>query len=323
MKVQSQRLAERTVTAQTEPRCKAVNIPDPFAAYSGLIPDFDTFILNLSSPLPPYLRLNTLKHDEEAIKTRLQSEGIRLEKTPVKWIYRVWASEELRSGPSYYLGLTYPQGLSSSLPVLALDVKPGMAVLDMCAAPGGKTTHIAQIMGDTGTILANDRKFGRITALMANIKRLGITNTVISNCRGEFLSPSIKFHRVLVDAPCSGEGRYRIFRDGTISHRKQGSTDLTAIQKGLILKGFDLLRPGGRMVYSTCTINPRENEEVVNHLLKKRDAHLIRWQPPIAWHHGVTEWQGRLFSQELKHCRRFYPHEIDSTGFFVATIHKP
>ncbi len=300
----------------------AVNNPEPFGAYRSLIPNFDSFTDHLSKPLAPFIRLNTLKADEQQIINRLQSEGVTLEPTPVQWLYRAHSQNELRSGPSYYLGLTYPQALSSALPVLALDARPGQAVLDMCAAPGGKTTHLAQIMEDTGVILANDRKYGRLTALMANIKRLGITNTVISNSRGEFLAPGLKFDRVLVDAPCSGEGRYRLFQDGSLSHKKPGTTDLPAIQKGLLLKGFDLLRQGGRLVYSTCTLNPKENEEVVNHLLKKRNASIEPWTPPTRWHPGITEWDGRQYSMQLENTRRFYPHEIDSVGFFVAAIRK-
>jgi len=156
-----------------------------------------------------------------------------------------------------------------------------------------------------------------------NHQRLGITNTVISNCRGEFLSPAVRFDRVLVDAPCSGEGRYRIYADGRVSHRRQGSTDLTAIQKGLLLKAFDLVKEGGILVYSTCSLNPRENEEVVNHLLKKRHARVEKWHPTLPWHAGLSHWQGKDYNVEIEHCRRFYPHEIDSVGFFVARIRKP
>ena len=300
-----------------------MNIPEPFCNYRSFIPDFKVFLDHLSSPLPPFIRLNTLKASENKIIKKLRSEGITLTPTPVRWLYRARSSTELRAGPSYYLGLTYPQALSSTMPVTALNVRPDHLVLDMCAAPGGKTTHIAQIMGDTGTILANDRKYGRLTGLMANVKRLGITNTVISNCRGEFLSPAVRFDRVLVDAPCSGEGRYRIYADGRVSHRRQGSTDLTAIQKGLLLKAFDLVKEGGILVYSTCSLNPRENEEVVNHLLKKRHARVEKWHPTLPWHAGLSHWQGKDYNVEIEHCRRFYPHEIDSVGFFVARIRKP
>ena len=223
----------------------------------------------------------------------------------------------------YQLGYTYPQAISSTLPVLALDIRPGQLVLDLCAAPGGKTTHIAQIMGDTGTVVANDRKHGRITALMANLKRLGITNTIVTNCRGEFLATGMQFNRVLVDAPCSGEGRYRLDGSGRLIHMKAGATDLPAIQKGLVQKGYDLLKPGGIMVYSTCTINPEENEAVVNHLLRKRGAVLEPWHPPLTWHRGVTEWKGREYDKSLHMCRRFYAHEIESVGFFLACIRKP
>ncbi len=299
-----------------------MNIPDPFSNYKNIIPDFNSFLEHLTSPLPAYIRLNTLKAPESSIINRLKKEGITLEKTGIRWLFRVHSSGELRAGLSYQLGYTYPQALSSTLPVIALDVHPGYLVLDLCAAPGGKSTYMAQIMGDTGTILANDRKYGRITALMSNVKRMGITNTVITNCRGEFLAPGIRFDRVLVDAPCSGEGRYRIYRDGRMSHRRSGSTDLPAIQKGIVQHGFDLLRPGGIMVYSTCTLNPRENEEVVNHLMKKRPAALEAWHPPVISHPGIRQWQEKEYDPIITRCRRFYSHEIQSVGFFVARIRK-
>ena len=299
-----------------------MNIPEPFSDYQTFIPSLESFISHLASPLPPFLRLNTLKATTQQISNNLQVQGITLFETEIRWLYRAESATELRAGHSYFLGHVYPQALSSALPVLALDVRPGQLVLDMCAAPGGKTTYMAQIMGDTGTILANDRKYGRLTALMANVKRMGITNTVITNCKGEFLTPAMKFDRVLVDAPCSGEGRYRIYHNGRMSHRRPGSTDLPAIQKGLIQKGFDLLRPGGTMVYSTCTINPEENEAVVNHLLKKRSARLLSWNPPLRCHSGLAGWKEKEYDQTISRCRRFYAHEIDSVGFFVAKIYK-
>ena len=253
---------------------------------------------------------------------RLRGEGSRLKKTAIRWLYSIEQEQRLRSGTCYQLGYTYPQAITSALPVLALDIRPGQSVLDLCAAPGGKTTHMAQIMGDTGIVVANDRKHGRITALMANLKRLGITNTVVTNCRGEFLATGMLFNRVLVDAPCSGEGRYRLDKNGRLTHMKAGATDLPAIQKGLVQKGYDLLAPGGIMVYSTCTINPDENEAVINHLLRKRGAVLEPWQPPLAWHRGVTDWNGVEYDKNLRFCRRFYAHETGSVGFFLARIRK-
>lgn len=278
---------------------------------------------HLRTVLPPSVRINTLKASEDEILRLLTEEGVVMEPVAdIPFIYKVKkCAERLGNLRAYFLGYIYPQALSSALPVLALAPKPGDLVLDMCAAPGGKTTYMSQLMGDKGTIVANDRKMGRLTALSANIKRLGITNCIITSYRGTNFPAGERFDRILVDAPCSGEGRYRVADNGSVVNRVTGKTDLTAIQKGLLVKAFDLLRPEGRLVYSTCTINPKENEEVVNHLLTRRpSARLVRWNPPVAWHSGLTKYKEKEYDPSCKLCRRFYPHEIDSVGFFVATI---
>ncbi len=253
----------------------------------------------------------------------LNEEGAVLEQTPIEFFFKVKCAQELGNLLSYHLGYIYPQALASALPVLALKPRPGDFVLDMCAAPGGKTTHMAQLMGDQGAIVANDRSFGRLTALSANIKRCGITNTVVTQYKGEHFPYGEYFDKILLDAPCSGEGKYRVSADGRLLFKIAGRTNLPAIQKGLLTRAFDLLKPGGILVYSTCTLNPEENEGVVTSLLKKRRAYLKAWDPPLQWHPGIRNFKGHLYDNQVIKCRRFYPHQIDSVGFFVAKIIKP
>ncbi len=298
-------------------------IPSPLADYMEFIPDWDAYVSHLRLSLPVYFRINTLKASREVVFSTLDSEGIRPEATAVKDLFKLGATGQARATVSYHLGYIYPQALSSALPVIALAPRPGEMVLDLCAAPGGKATHMAQVMGDSGIIIANDRKLGRLTALLSNVKRLGITNTVVTHYRGEHFPVTRSFDRVLVDAPCSGDGKFRLGKDDEILHLKKGRTFLPAIQKALIQRAFDLLRPGGTMVYSTCTLNPQENEEVVSHLLKKRDGRLLSWVPPIDWEPGLTTFKGRGYHESCVLCRRFYPHKIDSVGFFVAKIFRP
>ncbi len=298
-------------------------IPNPLADYMEFIPDWEAYISHLRRPLPAYLRINTLKASSDVVFSTLNSEGVRLEATAVKDFFRLGAAGQTKATIGYHLGYIYPQALSSGLPVLALAPRAGDMVLDLCAAPGGKSTHMAQLMGDSGIIIANDRKFGRLTALMANVKRLGITNTVITCYKGEHFPISGSFDKVLVDAPCSGDGKFRLDQNDELLHLKRGRTFLPAIQKALIQRAFDLLRPGGIMVYSTCTLNPQENEEVVSHLLKKRAGELLPWIPPIDWEPGLTSFKGRNYHESCVLCRRFYPHKIDSVGFFVAKILRP
>jgi 16S rRNA C967 or C1407 C5-methylase (RsmB/RsmF family) len=195
----------------------------------------------------------------------------------------------------------------------------------MCAAPGGKTTFIAQLMNDRGVIVANDRGRNRLTALMANLKRLGVTCATVISGRGERLPVEGRgFDRVLVDAPCSGEGKWTLSEEHGIQHRRgSGRTDLQAVQKALIKRGFDMLAPGGILVYSTCTYNPLENEAVVRHLLESRsDAAVDNWNAPLRSTDGVLRFLQHEYHMSCMRCKRFYPHHTGSGGFFVARIVK-
>ncbi len=291
--------------------------------YKEIIPDFDGYLHELRRPAPIYFRVNTIKIGISQAKSLLTEEGVLYEDTCFRELLLIKNSEPPAPRLSYYLGYIYPQALSSCLPVMALAPENNEKVLDLCAAPGGKATHISQVMEDNGLVVANDRKLGRLTALMANIKRLGITNTIVTQSRGEHYSWDLGFHKVLVDAPCSGIGKYRMDESGRIRHMKKGKTDLPAIQKALITKGFDLLRPGGVLVYSTCTLNVEENEGVVHYLLQKRKAKLTPWAPPVPWSPGITRFKEREYDEEVGMARRFYPHQIHSVGFFLARIVKP
>lgn len=303
-------------------------VPEPINSYLSFIPDPDRYINSLFTPLPAYIRINTLKISLLKAIEFLKQYDLNIIPVGIEGLecfFRIYSNEQLGNLVPYHMGFFYPQALSSAFPVLALEPRANECVLDICAAPGGKTGFIAQLMGDTGTIVANDRKINRLTALTANLKRLGITNTIVTFYKGENFPLSTNFDKVLLDAPCSGEGKYRLSRDGRIYFEKQGNTNLPAIQKGLILRAFDLLKPGGILVYSTCTINPEENEEVITHLLKKRDAQILPWNPPkgIESFQGITEFKEKVYDKRCTKCRRFYPHFIDSVGFFVAKVVKP
>jgi NOL1/NOP2/sun family putative RNA methylase len=299
-------------------------VPLPLASYLEFVPEPERYAGHLFQWLPAYVRLNTFKATEIRILDLLATEGVSLVKMDrVPLFYRVTSQRQLGTLMSYHLGYIYPQALSSALPVLALNPRPGQIVLDLCAAPGTKTTHMAQLMDDRGVIVANDRNYGRLAALAANLKRLGITNTLITFSKGGNFAPGERFDRVLVDAPCSGEGKYRLDRYGRIMHHRGGTTNLAAIQKGLITRAFDLLKPGGHMVYSTCTLNPLENEAVVSHLLARRRAKLIPWDPPLKWEPGLTQYRETDYDPSSHLCRRFYPHHVDSVGFFLAKIARP
>ncbi len=287
------------------------------------IPDFSELLDHLKRPLPTYFRINTLKISIKKAGETLKSEGVEFQSTTIPEILKIESLDDRRPLLSYHLGYIYPQAISSALPVLALCPKDGERVLDLCAAPGGKTTFVSQLMHDKGLVVANDRKKGRITSLLANVKRLGITNTLVTIGRGEHLDLPYRFHKVLVDAPCSGQGKYRLDeRHGIIKYMKKGKTNLSAIQKALIKKGFDLLMPGGTLVYSTCTLDPEENEGVIQHLVEKRRARVDDFSLPVEGYPGITRFKGKKYDERIRFCKRLYPHKIDSVGFFVAKIVK-
>ncbi len=303
-----------------------LSLPKILSSYLEFIPQKERYIESISYPLPSYLRVNTIKTTVEKVASYLKKQGITFEhidKPGLQCFFKIQTEKSIGNLPEYHLGLIFPQALSSALPVIALDPKPGEFILDLCAAPGSKTGFIAQIMNDTGTIVANDRKISRLTALSANIKRLGITNTITTLHRGEHFPCDNKFDKILLDAPCSGSGKYRTDEKGRIKFQRQGKTNLPAIQKGLIVKAFDLLRPGGTLVYSTCTLAPEENEGIVCHLLKNRQAEITSWEPPLKYSYGLTKFKETNYDTKCKKCLRFYPHIINSVGFFVAKVVKP
>jgi 16S rRNA C967 or C1407 C5-methylase (RsmB/RsmF family) len=193
-------------------------------------------------------------------------------------------------------------------------------VLDTCASPGGKTSQMADLMGNSGIIIANELYWDRHIPLSNTLARLGVLNTVITAYQAQEFPLRTKFHYVLADVPCTGEGRFRMNggKNRYEYHLKRAL--LPEIQKRIILRGFDLLEDLGEMVYSTCTYNPEENESVVDYLLQERDAVLLPVNTPFPHEPGLKEWRRRAYDRQLQRAARFYPHQLDSVGFFVARI---
>ena len=293
---------------------------DHFKRYMDIIPDFDSFTEFLSRPLPITVRINTLKIDRSRLMDRLDRAGIEHEEMG-------WYPLGLRLGPGierpgklieHLLGYVHIQEEVSMIPPIVLDSRPGEEVLDLCASPGSKTTHISQIMENRGLIIANEPSLSRVTPLRSNCERLGVLNTAITRYDGRRF-PDHLFDRVLVDAPCSSEGMAR--KDAEMKDRcsLKRSLDLQVLQKGLLKRAVNLTKPGGVIVYSTCTYAPEENEAIVNHVLDDVRAEPVSIRG-LKGSPGVTEWNGESFSDDLKLCTRYYPHHNDTGGFFVARL---
>lgn len=278
---------------------------------------------------PMTVRTNTLKTKRKDLAKVLIQRGVSLD--PVaEWSkvgLKIYESQvPIGATPEYLAGHYILQSPSSFLPVMTLAPQPNEKILDMAAAPGGKTTYIAQLMKNTGVLVANDLKKERLKSLVANCHRLGVNNCVVTNYDGRKL-PGIytKFDRVLLDAPCSGLGV--IARDHSIKVQKtpRDVMKLSHLQKEMILAAIDAVdahsKTGGYVVYSTCSISMEENEWVVEYALQNRYVKLVETGLEVG-EPGFTNFREKRFHQTMKLAKRIYPHVHNMDGFFVAKLRK-
>ncbi|KAA6184725.1 RsmB/NOP family class I SAM-dependent RNA methyltransferase [Thiohalocapsa marina] len=282
-----------------------------------------------------------MRLDADALVALLDAEGVPT--GPVPWLRHPTLGRALQLPPGfkagqrwwYCAGLAHAQEAVSQLPVTLLGLAPGASdpvtrVLDLCAAPGGKTAQIALALGNRGTVLANDFTPERIAALQGNLDRLGLVNVSTTWCDGSnYPAAAGPFDRILVDAPCSSEGTLRRNRRlvGTLrtGDGPARSARMAARQRALLRKAVQLCRPGGRIVYSTCTFAPEENELIVAEALDAAAGRLTLLPvdvPGLRVGAGVTRWQGRTLDPRLALCARLWPHWNDTGGFFVAVLEK-
>ncbi|MDZ7373853.1 MAG: RsmB/NOP family class I SAM-dependent RNA methyltransferase [candidate division KSB1 bacterium] len=294
-----------------------------YSRYRDIIPDFETFLEALKRPVPVHVRVNTLKTNPPELEARLRALGATVSPEPLNpLVWRISGLSSIGRQLEYLLGFYHPQGLTSTLPGLELDPRPGEFVLDMCAAPGGKTSQLAAQMGNDGLILANDVSLARVATLKTNLERLGVLNTITRVGPAQAIPKKYTFDRILLDAPCSGLGAWRQGLAAPMGRFPERILRVSRLQRELILRAFDLLKPGGVLVYSTCTFAPEENEAVVDWLLQRRPSAEILPLTTPAGREGLREWSGSHFDPQLERTRRFYPHDVDSWGFFIAKIGK-
>jgi len=295
-----------------------------FEEYREFIPDFHSFLQSLGSPLPTHLRVNCLKTSPPPVIAMLQEKGISLQPVAIGDDTLYEAPRTLLPGKllEYFLGFIHPQALTSCLASLVLAPRPNSSVLDLCAAPGGKTSHLAQLMGNRGIVVANELHLRRHAPLVHTLSRLGVLNAVLTAYPAQEFPLRHRFDFIMADVPCSGEGRWRLSREPSRKDNGKDMTGMVEAQKKMIVRGFDLLKTEGLMVYSTCTYNPAENERVVDFLLKQREAELIPVSNFPGTEPGITQWGKEKFDARVQRAGRFYPHRIDSVGFFMAKIGK-
>ncbi|WP_235901597.1 RsmF rRNA methyltransferase first C-terminal domain-containing protein [Pseudoramibacter porci] len=268
------------------------------------------------------LRANTLKAGRDEMV-----QHIPFKTQPIPWCDTgVYIDAEERPGKqlAYNAGLYYVQEPSAMIPAAALAPRPGERVLDMCAAPGGKTTQLACALENQGLLVANEVVKTRAKVLASNVERMGITNAAITNVRPDQLidifGPA-SFDKILVDAPCSGEGMFRKDPAVAAAWRLENVAQCARRQKKMLETVDILLKPGGALVYSTCTFAPEEDEQIVEYLVQSGKYEAQPITLPGLPDHGRPEWTAHG-CEAVKQAVRVMPHRVEGEGHFIAKLKK-
>lgn len=273
----------------------------------------------IRTPRVSSFRINTLKGDRNEVIAKLRSLGIKFRDVPFlsNAFFLDSKEKDLEKSDPYQEGKIYLQGISGMIPPVLLAPRAGEKILDMCAAPGSKTTQMAALMRNSGEIVALEPDFIRLERLKFNCKTLGAESVTFFKNRGEKWSemPDESFDRVLCDVPCSGEGRFNLYDKPSYGAWKKNETASFAnLQKKILIRGLSLLKVGGYLCYSTCTMNKEENEGVLESILSP-SFELVPLQLSTFPEMRTAK------SPKLKHALRILPSER-MEGFFIALIHK-
>jgi len=299
-----------------------MDVMNPLERYRTIIPDWEGFRETMLRRDPPTLRVRTGRISMGSLKDRLQAQGFVLSEVEglPDFLRVIDGPHSVADTLENWLGLCYIQQASTGVAAPLLAPRPGERVLDLCAAPGGKTTHAADLMKDRGCIVAVDRNQDRIRALLGNMYRTAHPNVLVVAGDGRSLPDGALFDRVLVDAPCSAEGTMRRKRGTPRGQTAKFRRQAPRRQEALLRRAIALTRPGGTVLYSTCTFAPEENEAVVDRILQDAPVELepITIDAPHA--PGLTSFEGQTFDSSLEGACRIYPHHFDSGGLFLARL---
>lgn len=294
---------------------KQVNLPVAFLEEmkSLLGEEYDSYIESFEAERLYGLRVNTQKLTKDRFETISP-----FTLTPVPWVsngYYYTEEEKPSRDAYYYAGLYYLQEPSAMTPASLLPIEPGDCVLDLCAAPGGKSTELGARLQGCGLLVANDISNSRAKGLLKNLELFGIPNICVTSEPPEKLKKAFPafFDKILIDAPCSGEGMFRKDPDMVKSWQEKGPEYYAGIQRIIVSEAVDMLRPGGLMLYSTCTFSRTEDEEIIEGLLASHtDMELM----PLALFEGAADGIG------LSGCLRLFPHRVNGEGHFMALLKK-
>ena len=312
-----------------------MNLPETFTErLEKIVPreQFDTIIKTFDAPKRVTFRFNPLKTTPEALEAELTHEGIPYEK--VGWnilsgVYRISPEDKLRltQTAAFYEGRLYIQNLSSMIAPILLAPEPEETVLDLAAAPGGKTLMLAGMMQNTGWLSAVELQRERFFRLCDNLKHQGVTNahTYMTDGRSVGKKCPLMFDRILLDAPCSSEARFKTHEPKSMSYWSVHKVKETSkLQRRLLLSAFDALKPGGKLLYSTCSFSPEENESPLQHLLERHGAHLKTIPLSLPFDNiqkPLSRWGKEVYDERIQNAVRILPTDtID--GFFICLLEK-
>ena len=285
------------------------------------MPDVEKCLALMESSSHAYIRTNSLKIDPKSLLSLLEARNIEVESTVLPEVYRVVStSVPIGATPEYLAGLYYIQDLSSCIAVEELDVSFNQQNIDMACAPGGKTTFMAQKMCNSGAICAIESNRRRIPSVIFNLSRCGVLNTSLYNIDARSAgSLNVTFDRVLLDAPCTCEGIISKDKTRKISHDPSDIEESSRRQQEMLLEATKVVKPGGIIIYSTCSFAPEENEVVIDELLEVLGNSIVI-EPVRHGLPGLTHFGGRRFHSSLSRTARLYPHLHNTVGFFIAKL---
>jgi len=292
--------------------------------------DFNNFILSIEKKSLTSIRCNTIKISPEELRKKLEKKGWKISQPyslypEIMIIESNLAPGELGNSIENRNGEFYIQDLSSMMPCIILSPSEKDVILDLCASPGSKTTYLSMMMKNKGTIIANDYDLERIYVLNSNLYRCSCTNTIVTRndaiqlCKN-LLKIDAKFDKILLDVPCSGEGIIKNDKEKIEKWNIQEINKLSNIQKKIIASAIPLLKNNGSLVYSTCTYAPEENEEVIDFALKNFPIEIEKINIPLFSREGITTWYGKKYDERVRLCKRIYPQDNKSDGFFIAKL---
>lgn len=285
--------------------------------------DYDNYKSCLDKPMHHGIRINTSKI---SVENFLKINPFTLK--PIPWCKNGFYYDETVDKPSkhpyYFAGLYYIQEPSAMTPAAVIPINEGDRVLDICAAPGGKSTELAAKLKGTGILISNDISATRAKALLKNLEVFGIANSLIISEAPYKLSERFPnyFDKILIDAPCSGEGMFRKSQSMLTAWENNGNELFVNLQREILTEAVKMLKPGGVILYSTCTFSPLENEQSVEYLLSlDEDLSVISFDKYEQFDNGHPDW-GNTNNEELAKCARLWPHRIEGEGHFVSLVKK-